>query len=63
MHNITTYNKSLRKAQHIVFDDDSNTLNIDIRLEERIDMMHKSIHDSPIKLEEYEETLLTQAFL
>lgn len=45
MHEVITYEEALRKYQQIEFDDDWNTLSVNQRLKERIDMMQKNIHD------------------
>lgn len=44
MHEITTYEEALRKAQQIESNDGCNATPI-TRLEERTDLMQKDIHD------------------
>lgn len=49
MHEITTYNEALKKAQRIEANNDWNAMSIDKRLEKRIYMMYKTICDISLR--------------
>lgn len=51
MHEIHTYEEALRKSQNIESDNDWNTQSIHKKLEERIDMMQKTICNLSLKNE------------
>ena len=48
MNEIITYEEALRKAQRIKFEE-WNTPSINRRLEERIEMMHKTLYDASLR--------------